>query len=256
MAGKTGTAQKLDPATRRYSRAPGVLSFVGFAPADEPRLAMLVMLDEPKNEKWGSEAAAPIFAAIGREVLRYLDVPPRDAAPVPIVHGGRAASAAPRAARAARPPHARPASRSRDGRGVMPRPARPDAAPGAGGARAARRAASRWHGPRASSSAQTPAARRAARHARRPASRLDPGRRRPRDREHARGMTCRVHATLLDALPEQDGARRAAARRVTGLPPTRARSSPASCFVAVPGFKQDGAALRPRRGRARRRGSW
>ncbi|MBI3637991.1 MAG: penicillin-binding protein 2, partial [Candidatus Rokubacteria bacterium] len=52
VAGKTGTAQKLDPATRRYSRAPGVLSFVGWAPADAPRFAMLVMLDEPKNEKW------------------------------------------------------------------------------------------------------------------------------------------------------------------------------------------------------------
>jgi cell division protein FtsI (penicillin-binding protein 3) len=87
VAGKTGTAQKLDPTTRRYSRNPGVLSFVGFAPADEPRLVMLVMLDEPKTEKWGSEAAAPIFSAIGAEVLRYLDVPPRDAAPLQIVTG-------------------------------------------------------------------------------------------------------------------------------------------------------------------------
>ena len=87
VAGKTGTAQKLDPATRRYSRNPGVLSFVGFAPADEPRLVMLVMLDEPKNERWGSEAAAPIFSAIGSEVLRYLDVPPSDAAPLQIVTG-------------------------------------------------------------------------------------------------------------------------------------------------------------------------
>jgi len=87
VAGKTGTAQKLDPATRRYSRNPGVLSFVGFAPADEPRLAMLVMLDEPRNEKWGSEAAAPIFSAIGTEVLRYLDVPPRDEPPLSIVTG-------------------------------------------------------------------------------------------------------------------------------------------------------------------------
>jgi len=85
VAGKTGTAQKLDPATRRYSRAPGVLSFVGFVPADDPRLAMIVLLDEPKNEKWGSEAAAPIFAAIGREALRYLNVAPRDSSPVPIV---------------------------------------------------------------------------------------------------------------------------------------------------------------------------
>jgi len=87
VAGKTGTAQKLDPTTRRYSRNPGVLSFIGFAPSDAPRLVMLVMLDEPKNEKWGSEAAAPIFSAIGGEVLRYLDVPPRDAAALSIVTG-------------------------------------------------------------------------------------------------------------------------------------------------------------------------
>jgi len=85
VGGKTGTAQKLDPATRRYSRAPGVLSFVGFAPVDAPRFVMLVMLDEPRNAKWGSEAAAPIFAAIGRDILRYLDVPARDAASVAIV---------------------------------------------------------------------------------------------------------------------------------------------------------------------------
>jgi cell division protein FtsI (penicillin-binding protein 3) len=87
VGGKTGTAQKLDPATRRYSRAPGVLSFVGFVPTDEPRLVMLVMLDEPKNEKWGSEAAAPIFAAIAGPVLRYLEVAPRDASPIQIVTG-------------------------------------------------------------------------------------------------------------------------------------------------------------------------
>ena len=85
VAGKTGTAQKLEPGTRRYSRAPGVLSFVGFAPADDPRLAMIVLLDEPKNEKWGSEAAAPIFAAIGGEALRYLHAPPKNTAPVQIV---------------------------------------------------------------------------------------------------------------------------------------------------------------------------
>jgi len=95
VAGKTGTAQKLDPSTRRYSHAPGVLSFVGFAPADEPRFVMLVMLDEPRNEKWGSEAAAPIFSAIGREILRYLEVPPRDVQPVQIVTGPTAELPAP-----------------------------------------------------------------------------------------------------------------------------------------------------------------
>jgi cell division protein FtsI (penicillin-binding protein 3) len=92
VAGKTGTAQKMDPATKRYSRAPGVLSFVGFVPADDPRLAMIVLLDEPKNEKWGSEAAAPMFATIGREALAYLNVPPRDSSPVPILRGELAAA--------------------------------------------------------------------------------------------------------------------------------------------------------------------
>jgi cell division protein FtsI (penicillin-binding protein 3) len=87
VAGKTGTAQKMDPATRRYSHAPGVLSFVGFAPVDDPRLAMIVLLDEPKNEKWGSEAAAPIFAAIGLQALRHMNVPPRGTSPVPIMRG-------------------------------------------------------------------------------------------------------------------------------------------------------------------------
>jgi cell division protein FtsI (penicillin-binding protein 3) len=48
---------------------------------------MLVMLDEPKNEQWGSEAAAPIWSAIGRGILRYLEVSPRDALPVQIVTG-------------------------------------------------------------------------------------------------------------------------------------------------------------------------
>jgi cell division protein FtsI (penicillin-binding protein 3) len=105
VAGKTGTAQKMDPATKRYSRAPGVLSFVGFVPADDPRLTMIVLLDEPKNEKWGSEAAAPMFAAIGREALRYLNVPPRDSSPVPIVRGEIVASApaSPRAGGPAEP---------------------------------------------------------------------------------------------------------------------------------------------------------
>jgi cell division protein FtsI (penicillin-binding protein 3) len=89
VGGKTGTAQKMDPAIKRYSHAPGVLSFIGVAPADDPRFVMLVMLDEPKNEKWGSEAAAPIFASIGREVLRYLEVPPRDGQPIQLVSADR-----------------------------------------------------------------------------------------------------------------------------------------------------------------------
>ncbi len=115
VAGKTGTAQKLDPATRRYSRAPGVLSFIGFAPADAPRFVMLVMLDEPKNEKWGSEAAAPVFSVVGREILRYLEVPPRGTQPVQIV---TASSTEPMLSRA-RPPEPSPAVML-EGEGTMP----------------------------------------------------------------------------------------------------------------------------------------
>ena len=131
VAGKTGTAQKMDPATKRYSRAPGVLSFVGFVPADDPRLAMIVLLDEPKNEKWGSEAAAPMFAAIGREALRYLNVPPRDSSPVPIVRGEVVAAGPdrPRATPAAgrglgadlAPALVEAAAAGSDGQPVMPR---------------------------------------------------------------------------------------------------------------------------------------
>jgi cell division protein FtsI (penicillin-binding protein 3) len=117
VGGKTGTAQKLDPRTRRYSRAPGVLSFVGFVPVEEPRLVAFVMLDEPKNEKWGSEAAAPIFAVIGGEVLRYLEVPPRDAAPLQIVTGPGADS--PLGARV-RLASAAPDSVAPDGAPLMP----------------------------------------------------------------------------------------------------------------------------------------
>ena len=158
VAGKTGTAQKMDPATKRYSRAPGVLSFVGFVPADDPRLTMIVLLDEPKNEKWGSEAAAPIFAAIGREALRYLNVPPRDSSPVPIVRGEIVAGlAAPRAGGAAEPAAPAASRAGGPGRGGARRggrrpggdaaPRRPLAPPGHGSPRALR-GAPRDHGPR------------------------------------------------------------------------------------------------------------
>src|SRR2546428_9165214 len=84
---KHGAAKKFAPGPRRSSRSPGGFVFVGWAPADEPPFVMLVTLVEPKNEIWGSEAAAPIFSAIGRGILRYLEVPPRDALPVQIVTG-------------------------------------------------------------------------------------------------------------------------------------------------------------------------
>lgn len=76
VAGKTGTAQKLEPATGRYSHGKVLASFVGFVPARAPRLCILVMIDEPKKLMWGGAIAAPTFREIAREALLYLKIPP------------------------------------------------------------------------------------------------------------------------------------------------------------------------------------
>ncbi len=75
VAGKTGTAQKIDPATQSYSKTKYLASFIGFVPADAPRLVILVMIDEPQKSYWGSEVAAPVFQKIARKKLRYLHIP-------------------------------------------------------------------------------------------------------------------------------------------------------------------------------------
>jgi cell division protein FtsI (penicillin-binding protein 3) len=80
VAGKTGTAQKIDPATGRYSMIDHVASFVGFVPADRPALVVLVSLDSPKGlHNEGGDVAAPVFARIAEQTLRRLAVPPDDA---------------------------------------------------------------------------------------------------------------------------------------------------------------------------------
>jgi cell division protein FtsI (penicillin-binding protein 3) len=74
VAGKTGTAQKIDPRTGTYSATQFVGSFVGFVPAEAPRLAMIVVIDEPQGEAWGGTVAAPVFRRVGEQVLNYLGV--------------------------------------------------------------------------------------------------------------------------------------------------------------------------------------
>ena len=78
VAGKTGTAQKYDRKTGGYSKTAYVSSFVGFVPADAPKIAILVMVDEPKGVHWGGSVAAPVFKDIGRKTLRYLSAPSND----------------------------------------------------------------------------------------------------------------------------------------------------------------------------------
>jgi cell division protein FtsI (penicillin-binding protein 3) len=74
-AGKTGSAQKIDPSTGRYSRTQYIASFTGFAPINNPAVAILVSLDSPVGQHEGGEVAAPVFKRIAEEVLTYLDVP-------------------------------------------------------------------------------------------------------------------------------------------------------------------------------------
>jgi cell division protein FtsI (penicillin-binding protein 3) len=81
VAGKTGTAQKIDE-TGRYSHGKFVASFVGFVPAEDPALAIIVVVDEPHNGFHGGEIAAPVFARIALPALQYLGVMPGDGAVV------------------------------------------------------------------------------------------------------------------------------------------------------------------------------
>jgi cell division protein FtsI/penicillin-binding protein 2 len=82
IAGKTGTAQKVDPAIGTYSSRLHLASFVGFVPAERPVLSMIVVLDEPRGLfQYGGQLAAPVFREIAVRVLRYLRVVPKAAPP-------------------------------------------------------------------------------------------------------------------------------------------------------------------------------
>jgi cell division protein FtsI (penicillin-binding protein 3) len=74
VAGKTGTAQKVDPATGKYSMDHFTASFIGIVPADRPRLVIAVVLDEPTIGHYGGDLAGPVFRRVAEASLRYLGV--------------------------------------------------------------------------------------------------------------------------------------------------------------------------------------
>src|SRR6202011_5480393 len=74
-AGKTGSAQKIDPNTGRYSPTQLIASFTGFAPINNPAVTILVSLDSPVGLHEGGFVAAPVFKRIAEQVLPYLEVP-------------------------------------------------------------------------------------------------------------------------------------------------------------------------------------
>jgi cell division protein FtsI (penicillin-binding protein 3) len=74
-AGKTGTAQKVDPATHTYSHTKHVASFAGFAPVNNPAISVAVIMDSPVGAQHGAAVSAPIFKEVAQQVLEYLGVP-------------------------------------------------------------------------------------------------------------------------------------------------------------------------------------
>jgi cell division protein FtsI (penicillin-binding protein 3) len=73
-AGKSGTAQQIDPNTGRYSPNKYIASFVGFAPVNEPALTILIVFDSPEGAHHGGEIGGPVFKRIAEQVLAYMDV--------------------------------------------------------------------------------------------------------------------------------------------------------------------------------------
>ncbi len=74
-AGKTGSAQKIDPATGRYSPTQLIASFTGFAPLNNPAVTIFISLDSPVGLHEGGQVAAPVFKRLAEQVLAYLDAP-------------------------------------------------------------------------------------------------------------------------------------------------------------------------------------
>src|SRR5829696_764416 len=75
-AGKTGTAQKIDPRTKAYSATKFVGSFVGFAPVSNPQVVIIVVIDEPSGAYHGGDVAAPVFREVAEQILPALGVMP------------------------------------------------------------------------------------------------------------------------------------------------------------------------------------
>ena len=104
VGGKTGTAQKPDTGYRKgvfvgrsshgYRDDAWIASFIGVVPAEAPRLAILVVVDEPDGRGFGGVVAAPAFKEIAEFALRYLEIPPSVRRPIKVSRIGKAAAAA------------------------------------------------------------------------------------------------------------------------------------------------------------------
>ncbi len=118
VAGKTSTAQKVDPATGKYSTEKYTAVFVGFVPVDHPRIVVAVVLDEPTIGRYGGDLAGPVFRRVAQDSLTYLGVvppagvsnlgPPKQEGEVAEVRAGTLPNTSGKATQPASPPPAAP----------------------------------------------------------------------------------------------------------------------------------------------------
>lgn len=95
IAGKTGTAEKLREDGRGYQAGHYIASFAGFAPVDQPQVAILVIIDDPDGLYYGGQVAAPVASEILGQVLRYLDIIPQGENTAPVARPVEPAPASP-----------------------------------------------------------------------------------------------------------------------------------------------------------------
>ena len=76
MAGKTGTAQKAKENGKGYEAGAYVASFIGFFPVYDPRFVILVSIDTPQGEYYGSTVAGPVYKQLAEDIIRYYNIPP------------------------------------------------------------------------------------------------------------------------------------------------------------------------------------
>jgi len=86
VGGKTGTAQKVEPGSGRYSATKRTASFIGFLPLNDPKLLILVVIDEPRGQVYGGVVAAPAFNQIAVKTAYYLGIHPTETAALAAVH--------------------------------------------------------------------------------------------------------------------------------------------------------------------------
>jgi cell division protein FtsI (penicillin-binding protein 3) len=115
VAGKTGTARKVDPVSGGYASDRHFSSFIGFAPAESPRVVIGVFLDEPKGDVHGGEVAAPAFREIVEEAMRLMGVP----ATGPVAEPPPVAAAAPQEEEPEGPPPVELAARAEAAEGGL-----------------------------------------------------------------------------------------------------------------------------------------